>query len=216
MRIAIVICIYDRFDNLKRWLHAWKSCYKPLETELIVVHNQDEAHKVNRFQQLCKANGATYVPRLNVGYETGIIQDVFLHKLKINNQWDYLLFVTDDTIPMTKDFIRVFIDRLDPDVGSVCMEVSGVWTPHIRTTGFMVTKEVSKRIYWINVPIITKEECYFFEHAGFQDTMMSQILNMDKRVIQLSNIRDSVLWDTDHRADHNRWEEWNREFPNFS
>ena len=206
MRIIIVICIYDRLPNLHRWIHAWGKS-EQLGAQLIIIHNQDEI-KPNPFQDLCRKHGVTYIPRLNVGFETGIIQDVFLNKLGIR-KWDYMLFVTDDTIPVRKDFLVQYVNEAKkPDIGAVCMEISGVWTPHIRTTGFMVSRKVATDIHWIHVPIENKEQCYFFEHAGFQDTMMSQILLMDKRVIQLSSIRESPLWDTHHHADHNRFHEY--------
>lgn len=210
MRIIVVICIYDRLPNLHRWINAWGKS-EQLGAELIVVHNQDII-KPNPFKDLCRANNITYIPRQNVGFETGIIQDVFLNKLKIK-KWDYMLFVTDDTIPVSKNFLIEYIKEVTkPNVGCACMEISGVWTPHIRTTGFMVSRETASKIHWINVPIKTKEQCYFFEHQGFQDTFMSQILNMGKRVVQLSNIRDSVLWDTDHHEDHKRLSEYNYNF----
>ncbi len=210
MKIIVVICIYDRIHNLHKWINAWFRSER-LGAELIVVHNQDEIQP-NEFQDICNQYGVTYIPRQNVGFETGIIQDIFLNKLNFP-KWDYLLFVTDDTIPVKRDFLIQYINEIRKrDVGCVCMEISGVWTPHIRTTGFMVSRETAKKIKWVNVPIVTKEECYFFEHQGFQDTFMSQILLMDKMVVQLSNIRNSVLWDTDHHADHQREREYNSAF----
>jgi len=210
MRIIIVICIYNRLPNLHRWINAWGKSQQ-LGAELIVVHNQDNIQP-NEYQGLCQLHGVTYIARQNVGFETGIIQDVFLNKLRIK-KWDYMLFVTDDTIPVKKDFLLQYVNELKkPDIGCVCMEISGVWTPHIRTTGFMVSRETATKIYWVNVPIANKEECYFFEHQGFQDTMMSQILNMGKRVVQLSNIATSALWDSDHHADHKRLNEYNKQF----
>jgi hypothetical protein len=210
MRVLIVVCIYDRFENLKKWVHSWNLCDK-MGAKLVVVHNVDK-FKSNPFANYCKANGIMYIRRQNIGYETGIIQDVFLNRLRVRYDWDALLFCTDDTIPMRKNYLSYYINEISkPDVGAACMEVSGVWTPHIRTTGFCVTREVANKIHWIHDPVSTKEHCYFFEHQGFEDTIMSQILKMDKRVIQLSSIKESVLWDTDHTA-LDRMDEWRKEF----
>lgn len=213
MRILVVVCIYDRFQNLKRWLHAWNMA-ETGGAELIIVHNVDDKGP-NEFEKLCKAAKVRYIKRQNIGFETGVIQDIFLKKIKARYVWDALLFCTDDTIPVKRDFLHHFRAALKPDVGVACMEISGTWTPHIRTTGFCVKLDVARAIKWVHAPITTKEHCYFFEHQGFEDTFMSQVLKMDKRVIQLSSIKNSVLWDTDHHADHNRMDEWRKEFPGF-
>ena len=214
MKVLVAVCIYDRFENLKRWIHAWKMSDTG-HAELVIVHNMDEL-KSNDFETYCRRHRVKYVKRKNIGLETGVIQDLFLDRLKVG-KWDALLFCTDDTIPMSRGFIlRIIPQMMRPDLGVACMHISGVWTPHIRTTGFCVKREVAMAITWVHNPIITKEQCYFFEHQGFEDTFMSQVLKMDKRVIQLSSIKESVLWDTDHNADHNRMDEWNREFPGYN
>lgn len=215
MRLQIVVGIYDRFENLKRWVHTWKQCGRT-NTRLTIVHNVDVLGCANAFKSLCQMNGIGYVQRPNIGFETGIIQDLFLKRLRhVGPRWDALLFCTDDTIPMRRDFVNHFRNALTSDVGVACMEISGTWTPHIRTTGFCVKLDVARAIKWVHAPIATKEHCYFFEHQGFEDTFMSQVLKMDKRVIQLSSIKNSVLWDTDHHADHNRMDEWRKAFPGF-
>lgn len=216
MRVAVIVCIYDRFDNLRRWIHAWRLCPKSNNEQLVIIHNQNTIRAApNQYERYCRRHGVTYIKRQNIGFETGVIQDVLLNRIKLD--WDCLLFATDDTLPIKRDFIKHYINEVSkPDVGVACMEISGVWTPHIRTTGWCARREITDRIQWVYNPITDKEQCYFFEHAGYEDTMMSQVLKMDKRVVQLSNIRESVMWDTHHHEDHNRWEEWNREFPNFS
>lgn len=213
MKILVAVCIYDRFENLKRWIHSWKLS-NTFGAELVIIHNVDK-FKTNPFQLYCRQNNIKYIRRVNLGFETGIIQDIFLEDIRINHKWGALLFCTDDTIPMKRDFLSQFrAEIVKPDVGAACMEISGVWTPHIRTTGFCIRKEIARAVHWIHRPITTKEQCYFFEHQGFEDAFMSQILKMDKRVVQLSSIKTSVLWDTDHTA-LDRWAEWKQEFPGY-
>lgn len=215
MKLLIAVCIYNRIHNLKRWIHAWKQCDRT-NARLTIIHNVDDINAPDRFQIYCNEHGIGCVRRPNIGFETGIIQDLFLKRLRhVGPRWDALLFCTDDTIPMRRGFVSHFRNALTSDVGVACMEISGTWTPHIRTTGFCVKLDVARSIKWVHSPITTKEQCYFFEHQGFEDTFMSQVLKMDKRVIQLSSIKNSVLWDTDHHADHNRMDEWRREFPGF-
>lgn len=211
MKIVVAVCIYDRFDNLRRWIHAWDLCDK-MGAQLVIIHNQDEPQ--DQYSELCKSHGVKYIQRPNVGFETGIIQDILLGRIQLD--WDCLLFATDDTLPISRNFLFHYVMAVTkPDVGAVCMEISGVFTPHIRTTGWCARKEITDKIQWMHDPVTDKEHCYFFEHLGNEETMMAQILKMDKRVVQLSNIMESAMWDTHHHEDHNRWEEWNKEFPNF-
>ena len=214
MRTIVVVCIYNRYDNLKKWVHAWSMCEKQ-DSALFIVNNADETMDTSYWERYCKDRGVHFIRRQNIGFETGVIQDVLLGTMFKEQNWDIFLFATDDTLPMKKDFLRQYIDQLEnPDIGIACMELSGIWTPHIRTTGWAIKKDVAKNLYFVHYPIQTKEQCYFFEHQGFEDTLMSQVLKMDKRIIQLSSIKNSVMWDT-HHTKLNRWEEWNKEFPGF-
>jgi hypothetical protein len=193
MRVIVAVCIYDRLQNLKLWLDAWSKCDQ--DAELVIIQNVDNNESFKRY-----CEGVTYIQRENKGYETGIIQDLFLGKLI---EWDVLIFATDDTIPVKKDFVKQYVNALTEDVGVACMEISGTWTPHIRTTGFAIRRETAKKIHWVH-KVTNKKHCYFFEHQGFEDTFMSQILKMDKRVIQLGSIHDSLMWDTHHHPNHKR------------
>ena len=212
--IIIVVCIYDRFENLRRWIHAWQQC-EQLGAKLFFVNNSYKGFDSNFWKDYCSVRGVEYIIRKNIGFETAIIQDVISKKIIDDVDWDVLFFFTDDTIPMTKGFLEKYTQELlKPDVGVVCMEVSGNYTPHIRTTGWCITKETSKNIYFSANPVITKEDCYNFEHTGGEHTLMSQILRLGKRVVQQSNIENSTIWDTDHTK-LNRWEEWHKEFPGY-
>lgn len=214
LKIIIVVCIYNRHENIRRWVHAWNMCEK-LGAQLIFVNNIYEGIDADFWASYCEERGAKYYLRENKGYETGVIQDVILGNI-LDEEWDIYLSVTDDTIPMKKNFLIEYINEImKPDVGVVCMELSGNVTPHIRTTGWCIRKDVANQLKFIANPIVSKEECYNFEHTGGEFTLMAQIINMDKRVVQLSNIKDSSLWDTDYTK-FNRWEEWHTEFPNYN
>jgi len=213
-KILIVMCIYDRFENLRRFIHAWKTCDQ-LNSEVLIVNNSYEGIDSNFWSDYCKARGVKYIQRENIGFETGIIQDVVTNKIAGDIDWDILFFITDDTIMITKNFVSLYIEQLTPDVGVVCMEISGRVTPHIRTTGWCIRKENAVKLKFATSPITKKEECYHFEHTGGEDTLMAQILNIGKRVVQQSNIETSVLWDT-HHTELNRWEEWHKNFPGYN
>jgi hypothetical protein len=215
MKIIVVVSLYKRYDNMRRWIHSW-NLSDTSNAELFIVNNVDPEMETSRLKKYCNEKGVHYISRENVGFESGVLQDVIVGNMFKEQNWDIFLFATDDTLPIKKDWLKQYVNLLtNPDVGVACMEISGVWTPHIRTTGWAIRKDVANNLYFVHYPIQTKEQCYFFEHQGYEDTLMSQVLKMDKRVVQLSNIKESVMWDTHHHADHNRWDEWNREFPKF-
>lgn len=213
-KIIVVVCIYKRYENLKKWIHAWKQSNTE-NASLFFVNNADPDMDTTYWEQYCKDNKVGFVRRENIGFETGIIQDVILGRMFAEQNWDLYLSVTDDTIPMDPYFLYQFREAFKPDVGIVCMEMSGVFTPHIRTTGFCIDKYTAKKIKFKQEQIKTKEECYYFEHQGKEETLLSQILRMNKVVVQLSGVKKSVLWDTHHHENHNRWKEWNKVFPGF-
>lgn len=215
-KTIVVVSLYNRYDNLKRWVHAWQNSHIR-DAKLFIVNNADPEMNTTPWEAYCKERGVTFIRRDNIGFETAIIQDVFLGRMFKEENWEFLLFATDDTIPMDRFFIHYFIEHFNAksDLGVVCMEMSGVYVPHIRTTGFCINWPTAKNIKFKPSQITTKEECYYFEHQGKENTLMSQVLRMDKRVIQLSAVKDSVLWDTHHHEDHNRWEEWNQAFPGY-
>lgn len=213
-KIIVVICIFDRWENLRKWAHAWDFCDK-LGAELIVVNNHYPGADDVYWTEFCTKRCIKYLKRPNTGYETGVIQDVMKGRLLSETNWDIFLFVTDDTIPIKKDFLIEYVEEvMKPDVGVACMQVSGNVTPHIRTTGWCIRKEVANNVVFPHDPVSEKGHCYHFEHTGGEDTLMSQILRMDKKVVQMSSIKESSLWDT-HHTDTNRWEEWHKEFPGY-
>jgi hypothetical protein len=113
---------------------------------------------------------------------------------------------------MKKDFIRQFINKFNtPNVGCSCLEISKEVKTHIRTTGFCLKKEVSKKIIFLSDPISTKIDCYKFEHRT-NVSLYEQILKMNLSVVMIDKLNTSCMWDTGNRAFLNRWSEFNKEF----
>lgn len=215
LKIIVVVCIHDRWENLRRWIHAWNMC-EQIDAALIFVNNHHDGTDIGFWEDYCRVRNVILYNRGNIGFETGIIQDVITGKLFSDIDWNVFFSATDDSIPMKKDFLVQYMNELiKPDVGVVAMEVSGNYTPHIRTTGWCIKKEIAKDITFAHEIIDDKGKCYEFEHTGGEATLMAQILRMDKRVVQLSNIADSAIWDTDHTK-LNRWAEWHEKFPNYN
>src|SRR5688572_14828955 len=103
LKIIVVVCLYDRFENLRRWIHAWEMCDKH-DATLIIVNNKYNGIDTDFWEKYCYIRGVKYVQRDNIGYETGVIQSVLLGRILDEEQWDMFLFVTDDTIPIKRDF----------------------------------------------------------------------------------------------------------------
>lgn len=203
MKTAVVIIVYNRFDNLKLWLECWKQCDQT-DAELIVIHNNDKSVEVTPYIQLCADHGVTYIPRPNIGYDIGAFKDVCQGNIKIDA--NRLLWVTDDTIPMAKDFVKTFNNAMTSDVGIACLEMSRLRSPlHVRTTGFCIPMAVAISLEFKNV--ITKEDCYQFEHRGGDYTLMKQVESMGLKCIQIGKPEAGPLWDTGNRARFQRWKE---------
>ena len=205
MKTLLAIIVYNRYDNLKRWLHCWSQCDK--DAELIVIHTGEE---IEKFESLCTENKVKYIHRQNIGFDIGSFQDVCRERLQgFPNNWDYLLWCTDDTIPMTKDFIKPFTTKMqEPGVGIACMEISKSVTPHVRTTGFCIAKSTTLRLQFPADPVTTKQQCYHFEHRGGVNILTNQVRAMGLSCQMVAPPKTSPLWDTgywkrlDRQAEH--------------
>jgi hypothetical protein len=214
-KIIVAIIIHNRFENLERWINCWKQCEKR-EAELVIIHNYDNDPEKAKFQSYCYENDIKYVPRVNIGFDIGAFQDICRERLAgFDNDWSVLLWVTDDVIPMTKDFLAPFLFKIsEPDVGISCLEISKEVVPHVRTTGFCIRKEIASKLIFPADPIIDKWQCYQFEHRGGKEKLVTQIQAMGLRPVAVSKIQHSPLWDTGLKRSLllNRWEEHKKAF----
>lgn len=211
MKIVVAVIVYDRFKNIEEWVRCWKLCNTE-NAELVIIHNFKNNEDKLKYKEFCNLNNIAYICRNNIGMDIGALQDVCRERLEgFPKEWDYLLWVTDDTIPMSKDFISHYL-RKKPDIGIVALELSNEHKLHIRTTGFMLRNEIMKLIQFPVDPILTKDHCYHFEHRG-HDAFYEQMIQLGQVVKVNPSLKDSCLWDTDCRARLNRWEEHYKEFP---
>ena len=161
---------------------------------MVVIHNQEIDN--DRYLKLCKDNEIIYVPRINKGFDIGAFQDVCKERLAgFPNDWNNLIWLTDDCIPLSKDFVKAYLDRLT-DVNIPCYEISNEVKTHIRTTGFFVTKEISSKLVFPRDPIENREDCYQFEHKS-KTAFYEQVVAMGKKPVMISpDLKSSPLWDT--------------------
>lgn len=209
MTTVVAIIVYDRLPNLHRWLDAWDMCEKH-NTELVVIHNHDHINHRIAYKKACEEHGVRYFPRQNVGFDIGAFRDVCQGKIRNFPDFDQLLWITDDTIPMRRDFVQHF--RLQPGHGIKCMEISAKNAPiHVRTTGFSIAKTTCDRLVFPE-PLITKEHCYHFEHRGGAKTLMMQVQRMGLKCTMICDPMQSPLWDTGNRSYWLRMDEFKKAF----
>lgn len=188
-KIVVAVVVYDRHQNIDLWLNCWQQS-QTYGAQLVIIHNNDE--KTTGYYT---KDGVHYLSRPNIGYDIGAFQDVCRSRLAGFPDYDYLLWCTDDTIPMTKDFIKPFIDNYGPGVGITCMQMSDEIVRHVRTTGFCIKKDIARKLVFATDPVKTIRHCKHFEHLGGRLTLLKQIVRMGLRVIQLSELADAPLYD---------------------
>lgn len=197
-KTVVAIIVYNRFDNMKRWIECWKKCDQS-EADLVIVHNHDKGVDFLRYKSHCEANGIKYVPRKNMGFDIGAFQDICRGRLGgFDNDWNTLFWATDDTFPMQRDFLSVFTSKLTETTGLSCMHISNEYAPHIRTTGICLKKNVAERLVFPADPVTTKWQCYEFEHRGGAKTLLRQVESMGLKAEMVAPIESSPLWDSGH------------------
>ena len=186
--ISVQICFYDRIDNFLKWL---KISEKLNEVEFIFYHNCNDLKISESWKKIANRYNVKYIQRENIGYDVGIFQEV----CKQENNFDFLLWFTDDCIPTSTEFIDLMVNPFsDSSIGISCFEISKEIRPHIRTTGFAIRKEILNKIIFPSPKIKTKQECYVFEHG--QNNLYLQILKMG---FKAHEIEENIFWNPDSR-----------------
>ncbi len=187
----IAIIVYNRFNNLKHWIECWEKCKHLNDAELVVIHNTDNPEnedQLHPWRELCK--DIIYIPRQNMGFDIGALQDVARNKLPGFPEYDNLLWCCDDLLPMQKDFAIPFWQQLS-NRHCVAMEISPYHRRHIRTTGFALSRRALELLQFPADPIITKQQCFQFEHKGPR-TILDQLPNS----VMVAPQAKSPLFDT--------------------
>lgn len=202
MKTIVAVIVHDRIDNIKLWVNAWKQCEQE-GAELVIIQN-DSGNK-DEIKNYCDQNEIKYISRKNIGYDIGAFQDVCKERLQgFDNDWDVLLWCTDDTLPMRKDFLDPYLKKIHG--GVACTYLSSFVKKHIRTTGFAITKQASKKIQFEKDPVTTKEDCYQFEHRSSR-SFYEQMIRQKVPVIQVASWAKSVMWDSGYNRVVNRMKE---------
>jgi hypothetical protein len=209
--IVVAVVVFDRFQNVKEWIRCWQMC-QTTDAQLVIIHNYADQDQRQAFQDYCVATGTTYIPRENIGFDIGAFQDLCRGRLEGFPEYDYVLWCTDDALPMRKDLVKKYMDRM-PGHHCVALEISKAVRPHIRTTGFCISREAAEKLQFQADPIRTKEECYRFEHRFPTGTFLQQMKAMRYGVTQVSTVNMSPLWDSGFKKYANREKEHYLMFP---
>ena len=210
---VVVIVVYSRFENLRRWLECWQVCEKS-DAEMRVIHNCDSEIDRAKYAKLCAEYQVTYIPRKNIGMDIGAFQDVCRGRLHgFSNNWEFLIWNTDDIWPMDKNFIKLMTEKLNIyGIGLTCIEISNQIRTHVRTNGFCIKKETASMLKFSVDPIRTKDHCYDFEHRG-NNTLLEQVQRMGLAALQIGPLEKSCLWDIMRPNRLNRFNEHYSIFP---
>lgn len=202
MKTVVTVLVFDRAQNLQRWLEIWKKCEQT--AELRVIHNVHSPSGGDEFRKMCNEVGVTYIPRKNHGMDIGAFQDVCKKRLTgFKHDFDLLLWFTDDCFPVSPDFVRHFTEPMKfENMGVTCYAISQEYKTHIRTTGFCIRASLLPQLKFPVDTIETKEHCWQFEHKGVN--LYSQIVAMSLSVLQIAPIDTAPVWDSGHKKYRNR------------
>lgn len=207
----VCVIVYNRLNNLHKWLHAWKQCIRP-DSRIAIIHNFDGRSPDKEFKRLCDTyNTDYYIPRHNAGFDIGAFQDFITHSLPILYKWDVLHWCVDDTIPMKKDWLTIYRNLLFlGNTGCVATHISNEYQKHVRTNSFMIRREVTEHLKFPGTKVSTKLDCYEFEHRGFN--MMNQIQTLGYKAVQASSNINKYFWDHEYLARYNLMYAYEKEF----
>lgn len=213
MDTLFCIIVYNRPENIKRWLSDWQQCEQH-GTKICIIRNFDRHTKQydNQFQEIIhEYNPDFYIQRPNIGLDIGALQDVFKDRIK-TFQWKQLMWCVDDTIPLHKNFLGIYLEGMKTNIGVVAGELSNECALHIRTHSFLIRREVAERIKFNKDRVNSKGDCYHFEHRGGNMTFLRQVQLMKHQVVQATKNISFPIWDTGHRAKHKLWKQYNESF----
>lgn len=212
MKIVVAVVVYDRFQNIREWIRCWNSC-ETQGAQLVIIHNYANESDKESYAEFCRTVGVSYIPRINIGFDIGALQDVCRNRLEGFPDYDYLLWCCDDLRVMQKDFIISYVDLIQKfDV--VAMDISKSVRLHIRTTGFMIRREAAEQLQFPADPVTEKEQCYQFEHRSVKGTFLQQVIDMGMKATKVcADPNRAPFWDTGFKRMRNRESEYLKAFP---
>lgn len=190
--------VYNRWRNTERWKRAWNAI--PRAESFCIVKNTDggELRTISESPRVME--------RPNVGMDLGAFQDIVKGQLRMP-EWDWLFFVPDDWLPMDLDFLAPFRRiATDPKVGLIGARsnaIPALGVPlHCRSGGFMIRRDVARRLGFPADPMLSRDHCYALEWGSHN--LMRQVIEMGCDVRFLNDSESRVFWDQGHEQQEHR------------
>jgi hypothetical protein len=185
-----LVCVvtHNRKEIVGRWLRAWNSAEK-FGAKLAVFHACDgDAPDPDEMNNILAYGPDFYIP-----FKNGSLRDMLALHMALRDgaglpEWDSIFWFTDDMMPMRRDFLAPFVNKLKGNVGLVAQcyeprhehyreEPGFGCLPHIRTVAYALSREASDILVF---PAVGEERDrpYLFEHGRigvYEDHILKQV-----------------------------------------
>lgn len=185
-----LVCVvtHNRKNLVGRWLRAWNNAEK-FGSKIAVFHacdnkipDQDEMNNILSYYP------DFYIPFINSPLKDMRALHIALRDVFEFPEWKNIFWFTDDMMPMRRDFLYPFVDKLKENVGLVaqCYEpINDSYTktvgfgclPHIRTVAYGLSRAAADSIIF---PYVGEEQerPYLLEHGKiglYEDHILKQV-----------------------------------------
>ena len=191
-RCGRLVCVvtHKRKELVSRWLRAWNNSEK-FGAKIAVLHACDgESPDEIEMKSILSHSPDFYIP-----FKNSPLRDMMALHLVVREavglpDWDELFWFTDDMIPMRKDFLSPFVDKMTEGVGLVaqCYEpmhdlyeekTGNGCLPHIRTVAYALSRAAADSLVF---PAVGNESDrpYLFEHGRigvYEKHILRQVLD---------------------------------------
>jgi len=206
--------VYNRLKNLQAWMECWRNADHN-GAKLLVINNYDNVIDQD-YYQVSSGNCDWFAYRHNLGMDMGAFQDLINDRIEGFSyhvyHWDAVFWVSDDTFPLTANFLEPFLTLLaNSNTGAVGPQVSSEYSYHLRTNCFCVRHEHALQFKFPRKKMRSKMDCYEFEHRG--NTLTSQLKRLGLGVSQPAESISAYMWDTGHYLHLDLWDRLYAAFP---
>lgn len=187
-----LVCVvtHDRTELVSRWLRAWNNSEKH-DARIAVFHACDsEKPDADQMHAILSHTPDFYVP-----FKNGPLRDMGALHMALRDaaglpDWENIFWFTDDMIPMRRDFLTPFVEKLGGEVGMVAQCYEPVHDgyvpipghgclPHIRTVAYALTREAADMLVFPDVGE-DRDKPHLFEHGRiglYEDHILKQIVD---------------------------------------
>lgn len=228
MKLLVGVVVYQRVHTIRKWLQAWAKADK-FGAKLAVFHNYDgSSPNHEQARTIVEGDPDFYIPRRNVGCDLGTLQDTIRGLYPEDfKDWDAVAWFSDDFLPMKKDFLRPFVEKIQQvGIGMVgaCYEPANASNKnyHFRTVAYALPRGVCDRLVFPADPMINRPHCFDMEHGD--NNLTFQVERMGYRAVPaIGNPypepgyshwpnNSEWMWDCDLLSHLNLWDKFEEEF----